>query len=104
MNSYVIGLDFGTDSVRALLVNTSNGEEIANSVYKYDMWSKGLFCEPKINQYRQHPSDHFIGLEHTIKEVIFKSKIRLNQMMVNLFKIFPTIAITWIFSIYFIYS
>ena len=76
MNSYVIGLDFGTDSVRALLVNTSNGEEIANSVYKYDMWSKGLFCEPKINQYRQHPSDHFIGLEHTIKEVIFKSKIK----------------------------
>ena len=76
MNSYVIGLDFGTDSVRALLVNTSNGDEIANSVYKYDMWSKGLFCEPKINQYRQHPSDHFIGLEHTIKEVIFKSKIK----------------------------
>jgi len=80
MNSYVIGLDFGTDSVRALLVNTSNGEEIANSVYKYDMWSKGLFCEPKINQYRQHPSDHFIGLEHTIKEVIFKSKIKPDKI------------------------
>ena len=76
MNSYVIGLDFGTDSVRAILVNTSNGEEIANSVYKYDKWSKGLFCEPKTNQYRQHPSDHFIGLKHTIKEIIFKSKIK----------------------------
>lgn len=80
MNSYVIGLDFGTDSVRAILVNTLNGEEIANSVYKYDKWSKGLFCEPKLNQYRQHPSDHFIGLEHTIKEVIFKSKIEPNNI------------------------
>ena len=80
MNSYVIGLDFGTDSVRALIVDTSNGEELANSVYNYEKWSKGLFCNPKINQFRQHPSDHFKGIENTIKEVISISKVNTDDV------------------------
>lgn len=47
MNSYVIGVDFGTDSVRALLVDSISGEELEDSVSIYDKWSKGMFCEPK---------------------------------------------------------
>mgnify|MGYP003317993127 CR=1 FL=1 len=80
MNSYVIGVDFGTDSVRALLVDSISGEEIEDSVSIYDKWSKGMFCEPKKNQFRQHPSDHLIGLENSIKELISKSKINPDQV------------------------
>ncbi len=66
----VIGIDYGTDSVRALLVNALNGEEIATSVFQYPRWKKGLYCEPAKNQFRQHPLDYIEGLEATVKECL----------------------------------
>ncbi len=72
-NLYVIGVDYGTDSVRSVLVNTANGEEIASSVYYYPRWKKGLFCDPSQNQFRQHPLDYIEGLEKTIKECVEKA-------------------------------
>lgn len=65
--SYVIGVDFGTDSVRSILVDTSNGAEINSSVYYYPRWKAGKYCDPSKNQFRQHPQDYIDGLEHTIK-------------------------------------
>ena len=59
---YVIGIDFGTDSVRALIVATDNGEEISSCVSLYKRWSKGMYCNPKLNQYRQHPQDYIDSL------------------------------------------
>lgn len=73
MDKYVIGLDYGTDSVRALLVNTSNGEEIASSVFDYPRWKAGKYCDPLKNRFRQHPMDYIEGFEFTIKEVLSKS-------------------------------
>jgi len=67
MNKYVFGVDFGTDSVRSLLVNALNGEEIATSVFYYPRWKKQLFCHPGLNQFRQHPLDYLEGLTYTIK-------------------------------------
>lgn len=67
---YVIGVDYGTDSVRSVLVNTQNGEEIASSVFNYPRWKEGLFCKPVENQFRQHPLDYTEGLEYTIKECL----------------------------------
>jgi L-ribulokinase len=67
MNKYVFGVDFGTDSVRSLLVNALNGEEIATSVFYYPRWKNQLFCHPGLNQFRQHPLDYLEGLTHTIK-------------------------------------
>lgn len=67
MNKYVIGVDFGTDSVRSLLVNTQNGEELATSVFYYPRWKNQFYCNASLNQFRQHPLDYLEGLTHTIK-------------------------------------
>lgn len=65
--AYVIGLDYGTDSVRAMIADARTGEEMASSVYAYPRWRDGLFCDPSRNQFRQHPQDYVEGLEATIK-------------------------------------
>ena len=69
-DQYVIGVDYGTDSVRSILVNAINGTEIASSVFYYPRWKEGLFCDASLNQFRQHPLDYVEGLEHTIKNCL----------------------------------
>ena len=64
---YTIGVDYGTDSVRALVVNTQTGECIATAVHEYERWKKKLFCNPSNQQFRQHPLDYLEGLEYSIK-------------------------------------
>lgn len=68
-NQYVIGLDFGTDSVRAVLVDTKNGKTLSSHVQWYHRWKQGSYCNPSINQFRQHPLDHLEGMEAVIKKV-----------------------------------
>ena len=75
MDAFVIGLDYGTDSVRAVLINTCNGKEIAAEVHWYQRWKEGKYCDAAKNQFRQHPLDHIEGLEHTIKTVMAKSGV-----------------------------
>jgi L-ribulokinase len=67
---YVIGIDYGTDSVRSVVVDTANGEIVGTSVYDYPRWKKGLFCDPSINQFRQHPLDYIEGLEISVKQAL----------------------------------
>lgn len=64
---FVIGIDYGTDSVRAVIVNTRNGDEVASATYRYQRWRDGLFCVPAKNQFRQHPSDYIEGLEYSVR-------------------------------------
>jgi L-ribulokinase len=71
--AYVIGVDYGTDSVRSVLVNASNGDEIASSVFYYPRWKASLYCNAAINQFRQHPLDYIEGLETTIKACLQKA-------------------------------
>ncbi|MFB9865410.1 ribulokinase [Rufibacter immobilis] len=70
---YVIGVDYGSDSVRSVLVNALSGEEVASSVFNYPRWSKGLYSDASANQFRQHPLDYIEGLEHTIKDCLQKA-------------------------------
>ncbi len=66
-HQYTIGLDYGTDSVRALVVNTQTGEAVGTAVHYYERWKKGLYCQPELSQFRQHPLDYVEGLEASIK-------------------------------------
>ena len=72
-NKYVIGVDYGTDSVRSVLLNAMNGEEIASSVFYYPRWKEGKYCNAIANQFRQHPLDYVEGLENTIQECLRKA-------------------------------
>ncbi|MFB0494129.1 L-ribulokinase [Mucilaginibacter sp. OAE612] len=69
-NQLVIGVDYGSDSVRSVIVNAANGEEIASSVFNYPRWRDGKYCVPAENQFRQHPQDYIDGLKSTIKDCI----------------------------------
>ena len=70
--NYVIGIDYGTDSVRAVLVDASNGNELAAAVSHYPRWKAQKFCDASKSIFRQHPLDYVEGLTATIKEVLAK--------------------------------
>jgi L-ribulokinase len=84
MSKYVIGLDYGTDSVRALIVDTKDGAEIATHVFYYPRWKKGLYCDPATSQYRQHPLDYLEGLEVSIKQALNKAGKDVAQNVVGI--------------------
>lgn len=69
---YAIGVDFGTDSVRSVIVDTTHGQELASAVFYYPRWKKGLYNNPDINQFRQHPLDYIEGLEKTIADCVLQ--------------------------------
>lgn len=75
MKQYVIGLDYGSDSVRAVLIDAEYGNELASSVHWYERWVAKKYCVPAKNQFRQHPLDHIEGLENTIKGVLAQSGV-----------------------------
>jgi L-ribulokinase len=70
---YVIGVDYGTDSVRSVIVDAGKGKEVASAVHYYSRWKAGKFCDPAKNRFRQHPLDYLEGLEITIREALRKS-------------------------------
>lgn len=67
---FVIGLDYGTDSARAVIVNAETGKTIATAVKYYPRWKEGKYCNPSINQYRQHPQDYIDVLITTVREAL----------------------------------
>lgn len=72
MSRYVIGLDYGSDSVRALLVDISNGAEVADHMIVYPRWNKGLYCAPERDQFRQHPQDYLDSLQDVMAGLWWK--------------------------------
>ena len=66
-SKYVIGLDYGSDSARAIVVDAQTGQTLSTSVKHYPRWTEGKYCNPVENQYRQHPLDYIDVLETTVK-------------------------------------
>ncbi len=68
----VLGLDFGTDSVRALIVNATNGNEAASDVAYYPRWAEGRYCNPDKFQFRQHPLDYLESMTAAVQGALAK--------------------------------
>lgn len=66
----VIGIDFGTDSVRALLLNAVTGEKLNATVCAYPRWAKGLYCNPASMKFRQHPLDYLQGMRTVLTDLL----------------------------------
>ncbi len=54
--AFVLGIDFGTDSVRAVVAYAADGAFAGSGVSNYRRWAEGKYCEPRENRFRQHPS------------------------------------------------
>lgn len=65
-----IGLDFGSDSVRALAVDCQSGEELQKEVAPYTRWMAGQYSVPQVSQFRHHPLDYIEALEKAIRGVV----------------------------------
>ncbi len=81
---YVVGVDFGTDSVRSIIVNVKNGKEIASHVSYYKRWTKGLYCNPAKNQFRQHPMDYIEGLKESVKTAVEKAGKDVSENIIGI--------------------
>jgi len=81
---YTIGLDYGTDSVRSLIVNVNTGEEVASAVYSYPRWKNGKYCNAPVNQFRQHPKDYLEGLEFSITEALKQAPAGVAENIVGI--------------------
>ncbi|MDD2590735.1 MAG: ribulokinase [Fermentimonas sp.] len=84
MSKYVIGLDYGSDSCRAIIADASNGNEIATSVKYYPRWIEGKYSDPKSNRYRQHPLDYIEVLEESIREALSKAPAGTAEKVVGM--------------------
>ena len=65
----LIGLDFGSDSVRALLLDET-GRELGTAVRAYPRWSEGKYSIPAMSQFRQHPLDYLECTTEVIRDVL----------------------------------
>jgi len=66
----VIGIDFGTDSVRSVVADATTGRALGTAVKVYPRWAKGLYCDPVENRFRQHPLDYLESMEASVVEAL----------------------------------
>ena len=66
----VVGIDFGTDSVRSIVAEATTGRVLGTSVKHYPRWAKGLYCDPAQNRFRQHPLDYLESMESSVLEAL----------------------------------
>jgi L-ribulokinase len=69
-NPCVIGIDFGTDSVRTVVADGSTGVVLGVSVKAYPRWAAGLYCDPVENRFRQHPLDYVESMSASVADAL----------------------------------
>lgn len=69
-SKYVLGIDFGSDSVRCLIVDALEGTTLGGAVKEYPRWKEGLYCDPSACQYRQHPLDYLEAMTDCVREAL----------------------------------
>jgi len=80
--TYTIGLDYGSNSVRCVIVDTSNGNEVGTAVFNYPTGNAGIILDANDhNVARQNPTDYIEGLEVTIKDAIEEAKILPDEIV-----------------------
>src|ERR1700753_2895149 len=62
----VVGIDFGTDSVRSVVVEASSGRVLGATVKPYPRWRDGKYCDPVENRFRQHPLDYLESMDAAV--------------------------------------
>jgi L-ribulokinase len=73
--AYALGLDFGTNSVRALLVDIHNGREVATSVFPYPGGKAGIILDSRNPDLaRQHPADYLSGIEAVVRRTLAQAR------------------------------
>lgn len=80
----VVGIDFGTDSVRSVIVDAGDGKELASEVSYYRRWAAGLYCDAARNMFRQHPLDYMEGLEESVRGALNKLGKNAGRRVVGL--------------------
>jgi len=86
MPKYSIGIDFGTESARAVLVRVEDGKEVATSVYNYkdgviDEFLPGTNIKLEPDWALQNPADYIEALKRTIPELLEKSGVRAEEVI-----------------------
>ncbi len=72
---FVIGIDFGTNSCRSLLVDAANGKELSSHVFPYPSGTDGVILDssdPSLA--RQNPADYLAGIEASVKGAVEKAR------------------------------
>ncbi|WP_228550644.1 ribulokinase [Endozoicomonas sp. OPT23] len=71
--SYVIGLDFGSDSGRAVIVDTHTGKELGCGVCNYPRWMEGKYSDAAESRFRHHPLDYIESMTAAIKSALLEA-------------------------------
>jgi L-ribulokinase len=80
---YTIGLDYGTNSARCLIVDVANGREVGTAVWNYEHGTQGVILSRDPNLARQHPADYIKGAEVTIKKALADAKKNVHGFQAN---------------------
>jgi L-ribulokinase len=73
--SFTLGIDYGTNSVRALVVRCADGAELGSCVVGYPSGRQGVLLDPKDHHLaRQHPGDYLVGLERSVRGALAQAK------------------------------
>ena len=75
MSQYAIGLDYGTNSCRSLLVDLETGEELGSVVFPYPSGTMGILTDPADPHVaRQSPQDYLDGMVEIITGALAEAK------------------------------